>query len=298
MKPIAQYIVTVFFLVSFNYIQAQEDKVIQFGGVFPHENEKSVLITLKQVKSKLSAALKYDSDAQTHNFEGYINKENNFKLYQLDNDSNRTGVSIKGSIANGKMQGNYSDKETVYDFELQEVDVNSQSGEIKVVKRINEAFADLELYFKTAPNANMNIKYDDFAPAIKVSDSPFLDKAITKVGSYDAPFTIQERMRYIEKHSYGSKIKFEEGCTGLIVHAYYFSQDGPLFNTYIFIYNEFGDFVQAFVLYESMKKDGDANISTKFSMSQIFVITDYSQGIDNPIKFKIDKDGNFDLMDR
>ncbi len=298
MKQIAQHLIIFLFLVSFGYAKAQEDKILKFGGILPHEKEKSVLITLKQVKSKLSAALKYDKDTQIQTFEGYINKENNFKLYQLDNDSNRTGVNIKGFIVNGKMQGNYSDNDSIYDFELVEVDVNAENGEVKQVKRMNEAFADLQLYFKTAPTSNMNIKYDDFAPTVKVSDSPFLDKAITKVSSYDAPFTIQERMRYIQKHAYGSKIKFEEGCTGLMVHAYYFSQDGPLFNTYMFVYNEYGDFVQAFVLYESMSKEGEANITTKFSTSQIFVITDYSQGVDNPIKFKIDKEGNFDFMDR
>ena len=104
-------------------------------------------------------------------------------------------------------------------------------------------------------------------------------------------------MKYIQKHAYGKKVKFEEGCTGLIVHAYYYSYEGALFNTYMYVYDEYGDFVQAFVVYEAVKQ-GEPNISTKFSASQIFSITDYSQGVDEPIKFKIDKDGDFDFLDR
>ncbi len=298
MKKVKFFPILFLVILIFSELKAQDDKIVKFAGVFPKGDEKSVLITIKQVKSKLTAALKYDSISQAFNFEGYINKENVFKLYQLDNDSNRTGVSIKGTIHNGRMQASYFDKAENFDFEFLEVDTDNPDGILKHTRRKNDDFVELEKNFKALPNANIVINYDDYSSPILVGESPFLDKTITKVSSYSAPFTINERLQYLQKHAYGKKILFDEGAIGLMVYAYYYSIDGSLFNTYLFIYNEYGDFVQAIILFESSNLKNKPNIQTKFSMSQIFSLTDFSLGADNPVNFKINKDGNLEILDR
>ncbi len=293
-KKIFGVLILFIFFIS---VKGQQSGTINYQGFFPDDTKNTVLISLQQVKSKLTGVLKYENKFETSNLEGYINKEKVFRLFELDADGNRTGVSLKGTIDGGKMLASYSNRGDMFDFNFFEVDTNNPDSTLRHVKRKNDAFAELELYFKTLPAKNVVLKYNDLAYAIKVGSSPFLDFIINKVGSYAAPFNIRERMKYIQKHAYGKKVKFEEGCTGLIVHAYYYSYEGALFNTYMYIYDEYGDFVQAFVVYEAVKQ-GEPNISTKFSSSQIFSITDYSQGVDEPIKFKIDKDGELDFLDR
>jgi len=289
-------LISVFFFFSFAVL-GQDNGSLKFQGFFPSDSKNPVFISLKQENSKLTGILKYENRFQTNNLEGYINKENVFKLYELDADGNRTGAIIKGTIKDRQMLADFSDKETAFNFEFAEVYYAGADSTLIHKKRLNEDFVELSLNFKTISDKNQVLKYDDFASAIVIGTSPFLEKEIKKVSSDEAPFTIQERIRYIQKHSYGVKVKFDEGCTGLIVHAYYYSQEGPLFNTYMFIYDEFGDFVQAFVLYEANQM-GNPNIETKFSSSQIFSILDFANGLDNPIVFRIDKSGNFEFLDR
>lgn len=288
--------ITIFFF-SNTIATAQDNFDLQFQGYFPNDTENKVLISLKKVKAKLTGVLKFDADFHTTQLEGYINKEKVFRLYELDADGNRTGTMIKGQIKDRQMVAAYSLSGDVTKFVFPEVYADGSSDSLVQKKRYNEAFAELELEFKTLPAKNIELKYNDFTSPIRVGDSPFLDLEISKVSSYAAPFTIRQRLRYIQKHSYGGKVKFEEGCTGLVVHAYYYSQEGALFNTYMFIYDEFGDFVQAFVLYEAMKKNSPY-ITTKFSVSQIFAITDFSVDSGEPIKFRIDNKGQFKFLDR
>lgn len=287
-----------FFLAIAISLHAQQDGSIKYQGFFPADTQNPVLISLKQVKSKLTGVLKYENKFQTSNLEGYINKEKTFRLFELDAEGNRTGVSMKGTIDGGKMLASYSNRGKTFNFNFLEVAARNPDGSLQHVKRKNDAFAELELNFRTLPEKNVVLQYDDLANTVKIGDSPFLDFTITKVGSYAASFSIRERMQYLQKHSYGRKIKFEDGCTGLVVHAYYYSYEGALFNTYLFVYDEYGDYIQSFVLYEAIKQKGNPNILTRFSASQIFSIIDYSQGVDAPIKFRIDENGDFDFLDR
>lgn len=287
------------FILFFVFISArgQQDGVIKYQGFFPDDTKSTVLISLKQIKSKLTGILKYQNKFQTSNLEGYINKEKVFRLFELDADGNRTGVSMKGTIDGGRMKASYSDRGNVFEFGFIEVSLNNSDSTLQEVKRTNDAFAELELEFKTLGAQNLVMNYDNQARSMTLSSSPFLDFSITKVGSYSAPFTIRERMKYVQKHAFGKKVKFDEGCTGLIVHDYYYSYEGGLLNVYMFVYDEYGDYVQSFVLYEAIGQ-ASPNIVTKFSSSQIFSIVDYSQGVDNPLKFKLDKNGEFNFLDR
>ncbi len=261
------------------------------GEISTQENQYArVQITIRD--TLLEGFLQYQGDIKRLPMKGHIDSLNNFELTeQLGEYDLKKPTVISGKIENGVMKGIFAGSRARFKFVFEEIDMDNPPPFEEMGADKKTAFEKLSLEFMPI-NLPIEIRYKE---KVTIKDPNFfIDKTIHRIGSYQEPFTLLQRIRYMEKLMYGGKIQFENDVTGLLVHAFFHSRfDGDLYASYLYIFDKNENFVKAFTVFEANRLDHPI-IVTKLSGSEIFAIYDLRE----VYKFELSSEGTIMFLDR
>ncbi len=305
MKTYLKQLVVLFFvyfillnsLFSNNQIKSQNppaNVIREFRGNFPDRKNVEVRIYFSITNHQIIGVMQEEGQSQTSNIDGYTDSlQARFHIHVLDEFGDSSGVSIDGVFEQNSMKATYISVDKSFEFVFTEIDLSNPPPFQKDGHREFDAYNRLLNDFPpiTLP---VTLEYEPNGKVI-TDYTFFSDKEIYKFGvaNSEPPITLLQRSNIMRKLMYGGRVDFNNGCKGLILHAYFDSAlDGELYASYIFIFDNNDCFAQAFVIYEAIKTSSPY-IFTRLSKSQIFNITQY----DEEFSFRLSERGESEPLE-
>lgn len=264
----------------------------EFRGHLPNIRDLMRIQFSQQNDTLLAAAVQFEGHAKVMPFEGKLDTGQYFLVFELDEYGLRKNIIIKGQMLDTVLKGSYITGRDQKEFLFVEIDI-SKPPPFKSEKKdtASVSFADYVYSFQDRylPDT-MGFKKEGKQIVDLIG---FMDKPVRKVATDEAPVFLIDRANAIKNITAGGKVVFDGDIVGLLIQTYCnVWVDGPLFSTYMYLYNQQGEFVDAFVVYESADLI-DIRVTATLSRSKIFLITynameetEFSVDTDGTIKFR------------
>ena len=230
-------------------------------------------------------------------FVGVMDESQSFKIFALDRRGNQTKAYIEAQLLGDSLIGTYYFRGREILLHFAEIDKNNPPEFIDGTNTKHDAvrgsrfsrflneFSELRL--------PQNIKYNSASPRLK-QFTQLLDKKIQRIGASVPEFALNERQKFLCEVRSGGKIIISDKVVGLLIHVLFdYGFDGKSYESYVYIFDRNGNFIQAFIVYEMNTRFGTAMISTSLSTNKTFIVKDLSE----QIKFRIRDDGGLNFRE-
>lgn len=294
-KQFPAFIFCVFSFCMFLPIRGASQDTIQtqreFRGFIHSDEYPYVRVNIKQSDKELKGVFQYEGQFETINIEGTIDADKKIELYQLNSQNKREGFVIKGRIESHNIFAKYYVAGKHVNIELTEIDLRNPPP----FKKPQNAKSPLNSFANNFPDLvlQQELNFDTTARDITKSCGILMNYMINQIGGYQI-IRLIDRSSMIKSIRAGGKVNMGNGNKGFLIHVHFQSmQDGNLFASYFYVFNENQEFVQAFVAYEATII-GEPYIKTKVSSSLNFVV----DNLGKIHHFKIDDEGYLSFRER